>query len=64
MHLACRQEKGKQRFAERHYDTRPLERIKALPVEALAADDCALLLWAVWPELDGACQWWSDFIRK
>ena len=46
--------KGKQRSAERHYDTWPLERIKALPVEALAADDCALLLWAVWPELDGA----------
>jgi N6-adenosine-specific RNA methylase IME4 len=46
--------KGKQRSAERHYDTWSLERIKALPVQALAADDCALLLWAVWPELDGA----------
>ena len=48
--------KGKQRSAERHYDTWPLERIEALPVGALAADDCALLLWAVWPELDGALQ--------
>ena len=46
--------KGKQRSAERHYDTSSLEQIKALPVQALAADDCALLLWAVWPELDGA----------
>jgi N6-adenosine-specific RNA methylase IME4 len=46
--------KGKQRSAERYYDTWPLERIKALPVQALAADDCALLLWAVWPALDGA----------
>jgi N6-adenosine-specific RNA methylase IME4 len=46
--------KGKQRSAERHYDTWPLEQIKALPIKALAADDCALLAWAVWPELDGA----------
>jgi N6-adenosine-specific RNA methylase IME4 len=51
--------KGKQRSAERHYDTWPLERIKALPVQALAADDCALLLWALWPALDGA----RDVIR-
>jgi hypothetical protein len=41
--------KGKQRSAERHYDTWPLERIKTLPVQALAANDCALLMWAVWP---------------
>jgi N6-adenosine-specific RNA methylase IME4 len=46
--------KGNQRSAERHYDTWPLERIFALPVQALAADDCALLLWTVWPALDGA----------
>jgi N6-adenosine-specific RNA methylase IME4 len=48
--------KGKQRSAERYYDTWPLERIKALPVGALAADDCALLLWAVWPNLDSALE--------
>jgi len=46
--------KGKRRSAERHYHTWPLARIKALPVKALAADDCALFLWAVWPELDVA----------
>jgi N6-adenosine-specific RNA methylase IME4 len=51
--------KGKQRSAERHYDTWPLDRIKALPVQSLAADDCALLLWVVWPVLDGA----RDVIR-
>jgi N6-adenosine-specific RNA methylase IME4 len=45
--------KGKQRSAERHYDTSSLEAIKALPVEALAADDCALFIWGVWPELPG-----------
>lgn len=48
--------KGKQRSAERHYDTKPLDAIKALPVDALAADDCALMLWAVCPELPGALE--------
>jgi N6-adenosine-specific RNA methylase IME4 len=48
--------KGKQRSAERHYDTWPLERIKALPVRELAAENCALLLWAVWPNLDSALE--------
>jgi N6-adenosine-specific RNA methylase IME4 len=47
-------EKGKQRSAERHYDTESIEHIKALPVQALAADDCALLLWVTWPGLDDA----------
>jgi len=49
--------KGKQRSAERHYDTWPLERIKAFAADfipRLAAKDCALLLWSVWPELPGA----------
>jgi N6-adenosine-specific RNA methylase IME4 len=46
--------KGKDRSAERHYSTRGLDAIKALPVAALAADDCALLMWAVMPELPGA----------
>jgi N6-adenosine-specific RNA methylase IME4 len=45
--------KGRQRSTERRYE-RSLERIKTLPVQALAADDCAFLLWAVWPRLDGA----------
>ena len=46
--------KGKQRSAERHYDTASLDDIKALPVGNLAAPDCALLLWCVMPELPGA----------
>ena len=45
---------GKQRSADRHYDTQGLDYIKALPVAALAADDCALFLWCVMPELPGA----------
>jgi N6-adenosine-specific RNA methylase IME4 len=43
--------KGKSRSAERRYDCMTLDQIKALPVGALAADDCALLLWGVWPKL-------------
>lgn len=46
--------KGKQRSAERYYDTSPLEAIKALPIEALAAKDCALFMWGVSPDLPGA----------
>src|SRR5262249_47566584 len=43
--------KGKSRSAERHYNCMSLDDIKRLPVSELAADDCALLLWCVWPEL-------------
>ena len=48
--------KGKQRSAERHYDTWPLERILAIAplIARLAADDCALLLWTVCPEQPAA----------
>jgi N6-adenosine-specific RNA methylase IME4 len=47
---------GNQRSAEAHYDTWPMEKILAMGalVERLAADDCALLLWAVWPRLPDA----------
>lgn len=46
--------KGKQRSAERHYDTQSLDDIKALPIGNLADKDCALFLWCVMPELRGA----------
>jgi N6-adenosine-specific RNA methylase IME4 len=48
--------KGKQRSADRHYDTSSLEAIKALPVAPLADDNCTLFLWGVWPELPGALE--------
>lgn len=48
--------KGKDRSADRHYNTGGLDSIKAMPVAALAADDCALLMWAVMPELPGALE--------
>ena len=47
---------GKLRSADRHYDTIGLAEIARLPVAQLAAENCALLLWAVWPELPGALQ--------
>jgi hypothetical protein len=34
-----------------HYDTMTIDEIKALPVAALAADDCALFLWCTWPHM-------------
>lgn len=46
--------KGKARSAEQHYNTQSLDDIKAMPVAAFAADDCALFLWCVMPELPGA----------
>jgi N6-adenosine-specific RNA methylase IME4 len=45
---------GKDRSADNHYRTGGLDEIKALPVADLAADDCALFMWAVMPELPGA----------
>lgn len=36
------------------YDTMDMDAIKALPVNELAADDCALFMWVVWPTLPEA----------
>jgi N6-adenosine-specific RNA methylase IME4 len=49
-------DKGKQRSAERRYDCWPLEQIMAFAplIGRLAADDAALFLWGVCPELPGA----------
>lgn len=40
--------------AARHYPTMTPDEIKALPVQALAAKDCALLMWATFPNLQQA----------
>ena len=37
--------KGKERSAERHYDTMTLDEVKALPVGALAAKNCPVCCW-------------------
>lgn len=46
--------KGYEKAPEAQYQTMPLAEIKALPVEALAAPDCVLWLWAVNPLLPQA----------
>lgn len=46
--------KGKERSADRHYDTMELDEIKALPIYKLAAENCALFLWATWPHMQNA----------
>ena len=56
--------KGKTRSADRHYKpdeetgerTLSIDDLKKLPIEQLAADDCALFLWTVMPELPGALE--------
>jgi N6-adenosine-specific RNA methylase IME4 len=48
--------KGKQRSADRHYDTKTIADICKLPVAELAFKDCALFLWCVMPELPGALE--------
>lgn len=45
---------GRDRSAENHYPTSPLEVIKARPVAKIAAPDCALFLWATVPMLPQA----------
>ncbi len=42
-------EKGQGKSAQAHYDCMPLEQIAAMPVDILAADDCAMFIWVTWP---------------
>lgn len=44
-----RSKKGAVRCADAHYTTMPGHEIASLPVSVLAADDCALFMWATWP---------------
>lgn len=46
--------KGEAKNAKAQYDCTPIDWIKKLPVEALAADDCLLWLWATNPMLPEA----------
>jgi N6-adenosine-specific RNA methylase IME4 len=41
--------------AGKHYQTMALGELMAMPVNALAADDCVLLMWGTWPKLAEAC---------
>ena len=51
-----RSEKGYGRAPEAHYPTMSLAEIKEMPVEALAAPDCVLWLWALNPQLPQALE--------
>lgn len=42
--------------AAHHYRTMSVAQISALPVARLAADDCALFMWATWPNLPAALE--------
>ncbi len=42
------------RAVERHYDTMGENDLQAMPVGDLAADDCVLFIWIVWPSLPEA----------
>ena len=46
-----RSDKGKAKSPEQHYRCMTIEDICALPVEQLAAHDCALFIWATWPTI-------------
>ncbi len=47
---------GQHTSVEHHYGTMTIDEIKRVPVEALAAKDCALFLWTTWPRLEGALE--------
>ena len=49
-----RTDKNTSRAVERHYDTMATKDIAKLPVADLAAEDCALFLWACWPTMADA----------
>lgn len=42
---------GAKRSPENHYPCQSQDWIKSLPVQAVAAKDCVLLLWTTWPKL-------------
>lgn len=43
--------KGTARAAENHYSTMTVDDIAGLPVDSLAAENCVLFMWVVWPSL-------------
>ena len=45
---------GLDRSAESHYPTMTPDKLKALPIPTLMADDCAVFMWATWPTLPQA----------
>jgi N6-adenosine-specific RNA methylase IME4 len=60
--------KGFKKSPDAHYETQSFEWIKALPLDALAADDCWLWLWAtnnmLPQQLDVMKAWGFDFVTS
>jgi N6-adenosine-specific RNA methylase IME4 len=54
-------ETGMDRAADNHYPTLPTDKIAALDVRSIAADDCVLFLWATAPMLLDALQVMQDW---
>jgi len=52
--------KGQKKSAQRHYACRDAGWIASLDVASIAADDCALFLWATWPTMPQ----WLDVIES
>ena len=44
-------DRGTARSAENHYETAANGDIASLPISDLAADDCVLFVWIIWPKL-------------
>lgn len=42
-------EKGQGKAPQKHYDVLSIEDICAFPMQALAADNCAMFMWVTWP---------------
>lgn len=53
---SMRSAKGYEKSPEAHYRTMTDEEIMALPVSHLAAGDCLLVMWAIWPRLPFALE--------
>lgn len=50
---------GLTKSAQKHYECQDIDWIKALPVETLAAKNCAMFLWCTWPLMPE----WCDVIK-
>jgi N6-adenosine-specific RNA methylase IME4 len=49
------------RSAQKHYGLLDMDALKALPVAELAASECVLFVWIIWPHLAQAIQLISDW---
>lgn len=55
----ARSELGLGKSPEAHYRTMTIDEIKQIPVELLAAKDCALFVWVTWPLME----FWSPVLK-